>query len=185
MLALLLLPAAGMGAWALGLQVVGNIHVVEPGQLYRAAQLNGSTLDHVLDTYGIRTVINLRGENDGTPWYDDEVAVTRKHGLVHIDIRMSANREPDEATVTKLVHALGEAPKPILVHCQSGSDRTGLASALYELLVAHRSATDAAGQLSFRYGHFPWLWSHTFAMDDTFARIASAPELFRNGDADH
>jgi len=161
-----------MGAWALGLQVVGNIHVVEPGQLYRAAQLNGSALDHVLDSYGIRTVINLRGEHNGRPWYDDEVAVTRKHGLIHIDVPMSANREPNRATISKLINALEDAPKPILVHCRSGSDRSGLASALYELIVAHKAAADAAGQLSFRYGHFPWLWSHTFAMDDTFARIA-------------
>lgn len=180
-LVLLLPPAIGMGAWAAGLQLSGNIHVVEPAQLYRAAQLNGPSLEKVLTTYAIRTVINLRGENDGASWYDDEVAVVRKRGLVHIDIRMSANLEPDQATISNLVHALREAPRPILVHCQSGSDRSGLAAALYELLVAQRPASEAAGQLSFRYGHFPWLWSHTSAMDDTFAHIAATASQHSQG----
>ena len=172
-LACLFLPAVGMGGWALGLQLVGNIHVVEPGHLYRAAQLNGAALDDVLDHYGIRTVINLRGANEGKDWYDNEIAVTRKHGLIHLDVRMSATSEPDEATVAKLIQDLRASPGPILIHCQSGSDRTGFASALYERFVAHHSITEAAGQLSFWYGHFPWLGSRTIAMDNAFERIAA------------
>jgi hypothetical protein len=38
-LMIVFLPPVGMGTWALGLQAVGNIHVVEQGQLYRSAQL--------------------------------------------------------------------------------------------------------------------------------------------------
>ena len=114
------------------LQCTGNIHVVEPGRLYRAAQLNGTALENVLDRYGIRTVINLRGGNQGRDWYDDEVSVSRKHGSLHIDLRMSANYEPDRATTDDLIRDLRELPGPILVHCQSGSDRAGFASALPE-----------------------------------------------------
>jgi protein tyrosine/serine phosphatase len=51
-----------MRARTIGLQLVGNVHVVEPGELYRSAQLNGASLDGVLKRYGIKTVINLRGE---------------------------------------------------------------------------------------------------------------------------
>jgi protein tyrosine/serine phosphatase len=167
------LPVVGMGGWALGLQLAGTIHVVEPGHLYRAAQLNGAALDEVLDRYGIRTIINLRGENDGKGWYEDEMAVSRKHGLVHIDVAMSARQEPDDATISRLVHMLHDSAEPILVHCESGSDRAGLASALYELLDAGRPVAVAAEQLSFRYGHFPWLGSRTVAMDRTFERIAA------------
>jgi protein tyrosine/serine phosphatase len=172
-LAVVGVPTAGIGAWVLSLEWLGNVHVVEPARLYRAAQLNGAALDEVLDRYATRTIVNLRGENEGKGWYDDEVAVARKHKLVHIDVSMSAMQEPDDATVTSLIHALRDSPSPILVHCEGGSDRSGLASALYELLVAGRTPAVAAEQLSIRYGHFPWLGSHTVAMDRAFDRIAA------------
>ena len=167
------IPAIVLGSWAVALQLSGNVHVVEPGQLYRAAQLNGAELDDVLNRYGIRTIINLRGVHAGQRWYDDEVAVARQRGLIHVDVPMSATREPDEATLQTLMLALRDSPEPILVHCQSGADRTGLASALFELVGAGRPSSVAAEQLSFRYGHFPWLGSRTDAMDRTFERLTA------------
>jgi protein tyrosine/serine phosphatase len=172
-LALAGLPAIGMGGWALAIQIDGNVHAVEPGQLYRSAQLSGPGLADVVERYGIRTVINLRGTAPGAGWYDDEIRVSQARGLNHVDIPMSASQIPDEATTKRLISALRDSPGPILVHCQSGADRSGLASALYELLIVHRPAAVAAEQLSFRYGHFPWLGSRTIAMDEAFARIAA------------
>jgi protein tyrosine/serine phosphatase len=173
--ALLCLPPLAMGAWAIGLQLVGNVHVVEPGELYRSAQLNGASLDGVLKRHGIKTVINLRGENAASPWYRDEMAAVQADGVSHIDVRMSATHEPDPATLAKLIEALRTGPKPILIHCQSGSDRTGLASAIYEVLVAGRPAAEASKQLSFFYGHFPyapWPFNNTPPMDTTFSRVS-------------
>ena len=45
---------------------------------------------------------------------------------------------------------LREAPKPVLVHCEGGADRTGLAAALYLAAAGHPAQAD--GQLSVRYG---------------------------------
>jgi protein tyrosine/serine phosphatase len=39
------------------------------------------------------------------------------------------------------------------MHCKSGADRVGLASALYLLLHENRSVEQAMGQLSLRFGH--------------------------------
>src|ERR1700722_4892372 len=78
--------------WALGLQIVGNVHVVEDGLVYRAAQLDRGRLTTLIKTYGIRSVINLRGENRGSDWYDNEVEVTTLRGVKHFDVRMSALR---------------------------------------------------------------------------------------------
>lgn len=162
-----------MGGWAIGLQATGNVHVVEPGALYRSAQPNGSELKSLLHEYSIRTVINLRGANQGTAWYDDEIAASDNPGVKHIDIAMSARVEPSPETANTLIGALRDAPRPILVHCKDGADRTGLAAALYEFLVAKKPADDAAKQLSFWYGHFPWLGSQTVAMDQSFERIVA------------
>jgi hypothetical protein len=42
------------------------------------------------------------------------------------------------------------------VHCYSGSDRSGFASACYLLLHTKSSVPEARAQLSLRFGHFPW-----------------------------
>jgi protein tyrosine/serine phosphatase len=169
--ALSLSPFIALGGWAIGVRATGNVHQVEANQLYRSAQLSGPFLNDVIDHYGIRTVINLRGRNPGMSWYRDETIVTTRKHIAHIDIGISASREPDQKTIDRLVDAFKTAPKPILVHCEAGADRSGLASAIYELLIAHRSASEAGRQLSFFYGHFPWLTSKTAAMDHAFERI--------------
>lgn len=160
------------GGWLLGLQLTGNVHVVDPGHLYRSAQLNGDDLSVVLMRYGIRSIINLRGRNPGEWWYDDELKVSASHGAAHFDVGMGATSEPDARVISRLMKALRTAPRPILVHCASGADRSGLAAALYERFINGQSAEIAAGQLTFRYGHFPWLGSRTIAMDNAFWRLA-------------
>jgi protein tyrosine/serine phosphatase len=85
-------------------------------------------------------------------------------------LALSANTELDLKQVADLVEALRDAPKPLLIHCRAGSDRTGLASALY---VASHGGTyrDACEQLSLYYGHFPYFGSKSVAMDVTLERF--------------
>lgn len=163
-----LLLALMFSGWAIGVRVSGNVHEVVPGELYRSAQLSGPSLKRTIARYNIRTVINLRGENSGSAWYRDELAATATSDISHIDIAMSASKEPDDATVDRLIAAFKTDPKPILVHCEAGADRSGLASAIYELKIKNSPASEASRQLSFYYGHFPWLWSRTGAMDRAF-----------------
>lgn len=165
------LVAAGAGGWAGYLRLSGNIHVVEPGRVYRSGQLWPSQLADLVRDEGIRTVVNLRGANPGQSWYDDEIRVTEAAGVRHVSLPMSANVAPDEALLARLIATLGSVEQPMLIHCEAGADRTGLASALYQLVHNGKSAAEADGQLSFRYGHFPWLTSRTGAMDRTFWRV--------------
>lgn len=172
-LAAVMAAPIAMGGWALGLHVTGNIHVVEPRALYRSAQLTGQDLDAVINQYGIRTVINLRGDNTGASWYDDEISVAQRRGVNHIDVRMSARSMPTASTINELLIAMRITPRPILIHCKDGADRTGFAAAVYELLLARQSPDTAGRQLSFRYGHFPWLGSATSAMDRAYQAIVA------------
>lgn len=171
-LAVPLSAAAGMGGWAGYLQATGNIHTVAPGRLYRSAQLDGEALTRIVHADGIKAVLNLRGAHPGMPWYDGEMRVAARLGVRHYDLTMSANREPDRATLHRLVEILRTAPKPLLVHCKEGADRSGLAAAIYELALDGRNVQEAGEQLSFRYGHFPWLTSRTGAMDRAFRDYA-------------
>jgi protein tyrosine/serine phosphatase len=170
---LILVTGISLGGWAGYLRASGNIHEIEPGAVFRTAQLSRAQLSSLLQDKHVRTVVNLRGPNPGRSWYDDELAATTRAGVRYVSLPMSANREPNEALLTRLIETLRTVEMPVVIHCEGGADRTGLAAALYELLVMGRSAEVASAQLSFRYGHFPWLTSRTGAMDATFWRVAA------------
>lgn len=157
------------------LQVSGNFHEVIAGQLYRSNQPSEGQLAAYIQQNGIKTVINLRGENDRSRWYKDEVSTTERFGITHIDFGMSARRELNLQRVAQLIDIMRNAPKPILIHCKSGSDRTGLASAIYVNRVAGMDEDTAERQLSLRFGHvgIPYL-SSAYAMDQTWEEIEAA-----------
>lgn len=167
-----LVPVAGITFFFSTLQVFGNFHEVIPGRYYRAAQPTPAKLRRYVARYGIKTVLNLRGLNTKWQWYRDEVAEAEKLGIQFVDFKMSARRELTDAQVEQLIEILHDVPKPLLVHCKSGSDRTGLISAIYLYKVAGRSESEAERQISIRYGHIgiPYL-SKAFAMDRNWARL--------------
>lgn len=162
----------GVGIYTAILQLTGNFHTVLDGQLYRIAQPSPEQMSKYAQTYGIRTIINLRGDNAGQGWYDLEVKAAQQLGLKHIDFRMSAKRELPQERAIELISIMRDAPKPILIHCNGGSDRSGLASALYLAAIAQKGEFAAESQLSIRFGHFsiPYL-SPTYAMDQTFENM--------------
>jgi protein tyrosine/serine phosphatase len=165
--------AGAVGGYCAWLQFEGNIHVVHEGTLYRSAQLDGQELRRTVRMDGIRSILNLRGQNNGSAWYDDEVSLARELGVTHYDYALSARRRVALSDLKNIIDIIRKAPKPLLIHCKGGADRTGLISAAYLLLVDGASPNTAGAQLSLVYGHFPYLGSPTKAMDESFQ------ELFR------
>ena len=155
------------------LHVSGNIHAVEPGVLYRSGQLGGGGLDAFIRTHRIRSILNLRGVHPREAWYREETLVAAENGVLSFPLAISANAVPDTATMMRMEEIMRAAPKPMLVHCEAGSDRSGLASAIFEYAVAGRPSSEASAQLSWIYGHFPWLGSRTGAMDRAFVQFVS------------
>jgi protein tyrosine/serine phosphatase len=162
-----------VGGWAGYLRLSGNFHAVEEGILYRSAQLSLDQFERKIRGHGIKTVINLRGENSSEDWYKDELRAASATAVRHIDFPLSAVTEVSDEKLAKLTELLRDSPRPILVHCEGGADRSGLASALFELMIEKRPVSVAAEQLSLRYGHFPWLGNRTVAMDKSFERLAT------------
>lgn len=167
--ACLFLLSAACGLYAGVLQMKGNFHPVVAGLFYRSAQPSEEQLSAYRNTYNIRSVVNLRGENESAAWYRNEVEAAQRLGLRHFDFKMSAGKELTTEQAAALVALFRAAPKPILVHCASGADRSGLASALFVAAIARKGEDAAESQLSFRYGHvgIPFL-SSAFAMDSAF-----------------
>ena len=144
----------------------GNVREVAPGRFYRSAQLSGTTLRNALETRGIRSLINLRGVRR-EDFYRSETQVCRDLGVVHYDIPFSAVHLPRPADLRSLLDDLDRAPKPIMVHCQGGADRAGLASTIYENVYESVPLDRAESeQLTWRYGHLAFTKSR--AMDRFF-----------------
>ncbi|MDX2074400.1 MAG: dual specificity protein phosphatase family protein [Alphaproteobacteria bacterium] len=156
------------GAYFIALQLGNNFHEVVPGELYRSAQLSSSAIEEYAQKYQIRTIINLRGENVGELWYDEEVKAAANNNIQHIDFRMAAKRQLTKAQVSNLIAIMRSAPKPILIHCRGGSDRTGLASALYLAFISKKSEFQAELQLTPLYGHVAF---KAPAMSETFELV--------------
>ncbi|MBN8979643.1 MAG: dual specificity protein phosphatase family protein [Rhizobiales bacterium] len=160
-----------VGGYLGALQITGNFHPVVAGQLYRSAQPGPADIARYQKDYGIKTIVNLRGENTGSPWYDAEITEAGKLSIAHINFRMSARHELTQVEAAKLIAILDHAEKPILIHCKAGADRSGLASALYVAAVARLGETAAEKQISIRYGHISLPLSAAYAMDRTFEAL--------------
>jgi len=134
----------------------GNFYEVIPGEVYRSAQLSPAGLEQQIQAHYIQTVINLRGDNVEHDWYHQEIAATVRQGATFYDVGLWANQPPPAGELVRLVDLLENAPTPMLVHCHSGADRAGLASALALLLRTDSTLTQARRQLAIHFGHVSW-----------------------------
>lgn len=152
--------------WHAGAMVLdGNFHEIVPGELYRSAQLSPAQLAAYTQHYAIKTIINLRGENPGSAWYKAELAEARQLGITHIDFSMSASSGLTLEEAGKLAGILKQARKPLLIHCQSGADRTGLVAALYLAALKGVDEEVAEDQISIWYGHISLPGMAAYAID--------------------
>ncbi|WP_276120992.1 dual specificity protein phosphatase family protein [Pararhizobium qamdonense] len=164
--------AVGLGTYLFAIQALGNFAVVVPGALYRSNQPTALQVADYAERYGIKTIVNLRGSNENATWYKNEVATARDLGIGHIDFKMVATKQLSVEESHRLVALLRDAPKPILIHCKSGADRTGLASVIYLNRIAGVDEDIAERQLSIRYGHFSIpFFSPTYAMDENWEKL--------------
>ncbi|HKB00640.1 MAG TPA: tyrosine-protein phosphatase [Gemmataceae bacterium] len=144
--------------------VTRNQHVVVPGRVYRSAQLTPDQLETYVRRHDIRTVINLRGR-PFNEWYPAQAQATQALGISQEDVTTSANRLPAPGEVRRLIEIFDRSEHPILLHCQQGADRTGLAAAMYLMLYTDADYATARHQCSPRFGH---LRIHTAASMDEF-----------------
>ncbi len=131
-----------------------NFGAVDPGRVYRCAQPKDN-LDQILGRYGLKTVLNLRGGSEADDWYLNEVRATVRRNVDFYDLPLSASRRPTRRELLVVLDLLDRCRYPLLIHCKSGADRTGLVSGLYRLSVLREPPERALGAFSIGYGHVP------------------------------
>jgi len=151
----LIILGAVPALWAYYVFLGGNFHTVVAGGCYRSGQLSDTVLQQTLGNYRIRTVINLRGANLKADWYNREQRVIEQHGCGKVDVRIGSSFVPSEQAIRSLVVAIDKSEPPLLLHCVTGADRTGLASAFFKLLKTNADLDTASTEMSIRYGHNP------------------------------
>ncbi|MBM3823513.1 MAG: hypothetical protein FJ404_11620 [Verrucomicrobia bacterium] len=172
-LALLLAFLAAVGGYAAYAVQTGNLHVIREGLAYRSGQLDPGQLERASSRWGFRSIVNLRGGNPGERWYQDQIQTASRLGLAHFDWRMGSGDELSRERMDELVKLLQDVPKPVLIHCDGGADRSGLVSALYQFAVLQTPPDRASQALSIWFGHAPWIRPKVAAMDRSFWNYAA------------
>jgi protein tyrosine/serine phosphatase len=121
---------------------------------------------------GIKTVINLRGEEQtyGTRWLEQQACA--RHGIALANVRLRSRAAPTRAEFQSIKDVLDKVEFPILIHCKSGADRAGLMSVMIRHLHDGVPICDAMNQLSLRYGHIKS--ADTGVIDAVFDRYLEA-----------
>lgn len=134
--------------------ILYNFHWVVPDDCARAAQAWAGGLGGFLQTRGIKALINLRGRNDDLSWWKNETRATAKAGAAYFDAMLDSRKLPTHQMLADLIAAFDAAPKPFLLKCSGGQDRTSFAAALY---LIHRRGWSAFDAAAAQYARFPYL----------------------------
>jgi protein tyrosine/serine phosphatase len=107
--------------------------------LYRSAQPDAEGFRN-LKKMGIRTVISLRSFHSDRKKIGDT-------GLAYEHIYMKVWHAEDHEVVRFLQNISDPKRQPVLVHCQHGSDRTGMMCAIYRIAVEDWTEKDAIKEM--------------------------------------
>jgi protein tyrosine/serine phosphatase len=128
-----------------------NFHAVKAGVLYRSNHPTPANLAKFKAKVGLHSLINLRGRTwSGSDALSREAA--ERLGLDFYDMALESRGAPHKDRILRLAEIYRTMRAPAVVHCKSGADRAGLASALF-VAMEGGTAAEALKHLSLRYGH--------------------------------
>ncbi|MHC4395035.1 MAG: fused DSP-PTPase phosphatase/NAD kinase-like protein [Planctomycetota bacterium] len=142
----------GAGYYSFFFVARSNSRAVVAKKVYRSSQPRPEQLKKWVSKYGIKTVLNLRG-NAGKVTEEQQKLVDEL-GIKMISISLSSSKPPTGELLAELIDALETAEQPYLIHCHSGVDRTGTVSAMATMAVGGASYEKAKSRAYIPPG--PW-----------------------------
>lgn len=130
-----------------------NFYEVLPN-IYRCSQPSPSQIKRYHQQYGIKTIINLRGDNSDMGFWQFEKETCDQLGIAFIDHRLFSRDLPSKSAIHDTKALLERVQYPILFHCKSGADRAGLMATLCRIFVGKEPVEKAIEELDWYYGHF-------------------------------
>ena len=135
-----------------------NFHKVNEN-LYRSGQPDEDEFESLYTFNNIRSVLNLR-ESSRSKRHISAINKKWKNAITLYEIPVDTD-EISEKDLYKILLILRDAPKPVLIHCLHGSNRTGCAVAAYRIVFENWSVEDAVSELTKpEYGHFKIFYSN-------------------------
>lgn len=130
-----------------------NLSEIAPG-VWRCNQPSPYRLAR-LKARGLRHVVSLRGAVPHSYNLLEERACARLGLPLEYLSGITARELKPAATLLSVVDALAQIDGPVVFHCKSGADRTGIVAALYLILIKGADvAQTAEAQLAPRWVHF-------------------------------
>ena len=130
-----------------------NFFPVAPG-VYRSNQPTHERFVK-LKKIGIKSVLNLRGATRAAHYLVEQESCENL-GLTLVNVSLMARNAAPAGNILDVIEAFRSIEKPFVMHCKSGADRAGFASAIYLLVIEGRAVSEARKMLSAKYIHFRW-----------------------------
>ncbi|WP_236045352.1 MULTISPECIES: tyrosine-protein phosphatase [Pseudooceanicola] len=145
-----------------------NFATVAPG-VYRCNHPDRRQLAR-MKAKGITTVLSLRGLGHSAHFLTERENCAEL-GLAFSVCRLNARRAVPKEDIQEVIAAFRTLPRPFVMHCKSGADRAGFASAIYLMTIEGRPVKEARRMLCMRHVHFRW--TKTGVLDHTLDLYAA------------
>lgn len=135
-----------------------NFYTVIPNTVYRSGQPNESDIINWKKIYNIKSILNLRGDVYLNKLENKDTIQTynqaEKLGIKTKFIALSSKNFPKPNEIREISDFIIESPKPLLIHCKHGVDRTSMVSAI-ALILNNKPIDTALGEMTSIKGFFP------------------------------